>query len=604
MLWPLLITGCSILLITLLILKESGRPDRRFVALRILASVLAVGCLAAMALPLSYKITGPSRMQDPLILITAGARPESVEKFIGRQNLPVFSTDPVLAERFKGSGAKRIEGTDYLAAVYPGREVEIFGFGLEPFDLKPLTANPVRFHPPGDPRGISTVHWPVKLNQGATFRLQGVYHNPSRQPVRLVLNAFGTTLDSVVLGTGRSAFELTAVPRQLGRSVLSLVGLSGRDTISRDPVPVTIEAPDPVKILLLSSAPNFESRFLTNWLTGEGHAIAVRTRISRDKYDFRYINTRQINLDRISAKTLSGFDIIIGDHAELQAVSPGILSDAVQRNGVGLVVLTDSVLKGGFYARHFPVRPVTGPEQSAQIRLAGDPDKTISLETSSRFSILPARGTRAVLTCNTKSVLASSRLFGTGYVVATTLQDTYSLALQGRRGSYGELWSAILSAAAPAKQAPEQVIRPFFPRVNEPAELEVSSPSGNIPRIAIGGTRLAPEQHPDLYDRWRSVYWPEKAGWATVETTGGEPDSVFIYSPDDWQVVRYHERLEHTRNAASAAGRKLPSERSAVIMEKPFPRIWPFLIFLICCGFLWYEAKILSGGYYAGRKNM
>ncbi|HEY1006621.1 MAG TPA: hypothetical protein VGD92_05550 [Sphingobacteriaceae bacterium] len=605
--WNLLITGSSILLIVFLILKEAGRPDRSFLALRLVASVLAVACLAAMAFPLSYKVTGPAPLQGPLVLITAGAEPDSVDKFIGRQNLPVYATDPVLAERLKRSGAKLIGGTDYLAATFPGRDVEIFGFGLEPFDLEPLSGNPVRLHAPGDPQGVSSVHWPMNLTQGATFRMQGFYHNRSPQPVRLVLKAFGITLDSVMLGTGRSPFELTAVPRQLGRSVLSLICLSGRDTISRDPVPVTIEAPKALKILLLSGAPAFEFKFLKNWLTSEGYAIAVRTRISRNKFDFRYINTRRISLDRITAGTLSGFDVVIGDHAELEALSrenPGILASAVQRNGLGLVVLTDSVLKGGFYARHFPVRPVTGPGPSGLIRLTGDPDKSFSLDEPSRFVILPARGTRPVLTGKANSALVSSRLFGKGYVVTTTLQDTYSLTLQGQTGSYGELWSAILSAAGPEERAPEQVIRPFFPRVGEPAELEISSPSGDIPRITVGGTTLAPEQHPNLYDRWRSVYWPEKAGWTMVESTGSQPGSVFIYGPDDWQGVRYHQRLEQTRKAASVAGRKQPAEQSPVVTKKPFPRIWPFMIFLICCGFLWYETKILSRGYYAGRKNM
>lgn len=604
--WNLLITGCSVLLIILLMIKEYRRPNRRLLGLRLLASVLAVGSLAGMALPLSFKTMKPAGSGGPLILLTEGATPDSVEKFLANRDLRIYTTDTGLLKRFRDLRPELVPGTDYLAARNPGRAWEIFGYGLDTYELKALSRTSYRFHPPEGPDGITSVHWPAQLDAGTAFRVQGFYRNGGLRPVKLVLRAFGNSLDSAMIAAGGSAFELTAMPKQAGKAVFSLVSIFGMDTLAVDPVPVTIETPEPLRVLMLSEAPDFEYRFLKDWLAGNGYGVTVRTRITGDKFDLRFTGTGPSAMQRITPAALAGYDLVLAGHRELAALRRdelGVLESAVE-GGMGLVVRTDTTLEKTFYARHFPIRPVSRPEQAGLFRLAGERETKFRLNDPAVLQIQPAGGTRPHLTDTKNHVVVSSRLFGRGYVLVSAMQPTYPLVLQGRTAAYGTLWSSILSAAATRKQEALQRISPLFPRPGEPAELETSASPEILPRISVSGTLLVPEQGINIYDRWKTAYWPEKPGWARIETEGAPPASFYVYPRSAWRTVRLTGRLNETlRHASPETGR--PAEREQLkATEQPVPKTWLFAIFLIACGFLWYATKILSSGIYSGRKNM
>lgn len=604
--WNLLITGCSVLLIILLMIKEYRRPNRRLLGLRLLASVLAVCSLAGMALPLSFKTTKPAGAGGPLIVLTEGATPDSVEKFLANRNLRIYTTDTGLLKRFRHLRPELVPGTDHLAARHPGRAWEIFGYGLDAYELKALSGTSYRFHPPQDPDGITSVYWPAQLDAGTALTVQGFYRNGGPRPVKLVLRAFGNSLDSAMIAAGGSAFELTAMPKPMGKAVFSLVSISGTDTISADPVPVTIETPEPLRVLMLSEAPDFEYRFLKDWLAENGYGVTVRTRITGDKFDVRFTGPGPSEMERITPAALAGYDLVLAGHRELAALRRdelGALESAVER-GMGLVVRTDTAMEKTFYARHFPVRPVSRPEQAPLFRLAGERKTEFRLDDPAVLQIRPAGGTRPHLTDTKNHIVVSSRLFGRGYVLVSALQPTYPLVLQGRTAAYGALWSSILSSAAARKTEPLQRISPLLPRSGEPAELETSASPERLPRISVSGTLLVPEQSMNLYDRWKTVYWPEEPGWVPIQTEGAPPASFYVYPDNAWRTVRLTGRLNETRRHASPETGG-PVHREEVRMsEQPVPKTWLFAIFLISCGFLWHATKILSAGIYAGRKNM
>ena len=46
-----------------------------------------------------------------------------------------------------------------------------------------------------------------------------------------------------------------------------------KNTLEKDPLPVQVTETDPLKILILSSTPDFENRFLNNRLSKKGYEI-------------------------------------------------------------------------------------------------------------------------------------------------------------------------------------------------------------------------------------------------------------------------------------------------------------------------------------------
>jgi hypothetical protein len=45
---------------------------------------------------------------------------------------------------------------------------------------------------------------------------------------------------------------------------------------------------------MLSASPDFESKFLKNWLSENGYAVALRSAISKDKFNSEYINIKPV----------------------------------------------------------------------------------------------------------------------------------------------------------------------------------------------------------------------------------------------------------------------------------------------------------------------
>ncbi len=104
---------------------------------------------------------------------------------------------------------------------------------------------------------------------------------------------------------GATPFSLEAVPRQAGRYLyrLVLVEASG-DTLAVEPFGVSVEAPVPLRVLVLQGAPRFETRYLKNWLAEEGGRMVIRSTISRDRYRTEFLNLPERDLSRLTPAVL------------------------------------------------------------------------------------------------------------------------------------------------------------------------------------------------------------------------------------------------------------------------------------------------------------
>jgi hypothetical protein len=65
-------------------------------------------------------------------------------------------------------------------------------------------------------------------------------------------------------------------------------------------IPVFVESQATLKVLILSSSPDFENKFLKNWLFENQYVCAVRSAISKNKFSTEFLNSTKINLDQIT----------------------------------------------------------------------------------------------------------------------------------------------------------------------------------------------------------------------------------------------------------------------------------------------------------------
>jgi hypothetical protein len=173
-----------------------------------------------------------------------------------------------------------------------------------------------------------------------------------------------------------------------------------------------------IRILILASAPDFENKFLKNWLAQQGYSLSVRTSISTAKYSTEFLNSKKNDLNRINTTLLTNFDILIGDRSELSRLST-LENQAIQNQinkGMGLIIKADASEPGnGFYRNAFPIRE-NKQVIPKTLKLNWEKHSALKaiLQGSSSIEILGQAGTQSLVKNERGNILTSSKLFGKG----------------------------------------------------------------------------------------------------------------------------------------------------------------------------------------------
>jgi hypothetical protein len=411
-------------------------------------------------------------------------------------------------------------------------------------------------HPGPSPRGIVAVDWERRLMKGERLKVQGKWAGGERPTrVKLLLTGLGGVIDSA---TTDGDFTLGTVPAQTGRAVYQLVAISGTDTLEREDIPVQVETGEPLKILILASAPGFENTFLINWLASDGQQVASRMTVSTNSYQSSFVNMVSRPLDVLTPTLLEGFDVVIADSSALPAAgSPGmaVLRRQVEEKGLGLIIRLDSADPAG----------------------VGMGWGRLGLRVFARDS--------------SKRATVAGRLYGSGKVVFTTLNATYMRMMTGQRQSYAAYWSAILRRVSrEAKAGEEWQLQPALPRVGEPVAVAVqtgaAAPQGLIGKEDSIPVNVYLAQEEMLPFRWRGTYWPTAAGWQVVRMLQGDTTWTYVWPRAAWTAL-YGKQLKAGDGIESGAANK-PGLREAAAL----PAYWAYTLFLVSVLFLWVERKI------------
>jgi hypothetical protein len=277
--WIYLVWALCIFMVVLFVWLEYRRANKRFLLLRTVAVIIAIAALAFIILPIKYNSTVTRTDQHKAILLTPGF---DIDSLPNGMDTSIITLDETIKKAYPK--VKLISGLDEWSKTAP---LHIYGHGLSKDELAQLDSMPVTFHAAKIAAGVSNVSWNSRLKAGEALQVQGVYNNTSAQKIKLVLRGLNTGLDSISLPpNGQTPFELSAIPKATGKIVFTL----NADTTLQGSLPVQIDPVKPLKVLMLSASPDFESKFLKNWLSENGYAVALRSAISKGKYNSEYIN--------------------------------------------------------------------------------------------------------------------------------------------------------------------------------------------------------------------------------------------------------------------------------------------------------------------------
>ncbi len=588
------------LLLAGLLVMEIRRRSRSWLAARIAASIVATIALVFMIIPVHIKKERPPAGEKILVLLTKGFDKDSVSQFLSANKNSVVYAEENASKPSSGFTATTIGHVAQIkVADKNAQAIHLFGEGLLEEELKQLNAPMFVFHPGKTPGGIQSIYWNKTIKLGEKWMVQGTYFNSLSSPQKLFLNGFSTRLDSVVVPpNSRRTFHLTTIPRLTGKAVYSLMSANGRHTLVNEPLPFVVENTQPLKVLLLASSPDFENKFLKNWLAENGYKVAARTAISKNKFVREYLNLPPIAIDNINHALLVQFDVLITDARELSTFGRSVLvalENSIDK-GLGLAVTADSALPASaFFSRYFKV-----------VQLQGQAAKTTRIESADSYFTFPEisaghpmfirsqAGTQPLFYNQQNQPIVTATVYGQGKMLATTLVNTFEWKLGGNNDAYQQYWSAVLTAAArPVNQKESWSVDPFMPFVNKPVTVQVFNAADSIPVAQVEATHIFLKQDDDLPVYWSGTFWPVDAGWQSFVNTDGTIQSWYAFDDGDYKTIQSIQKTNATAKFQLSFSNQIQKASEPVIVKTVFPPFWFFLLFLLSAAFLWIEKKFL-----------
>ncbi|WP_299706593.1 hypothetical protein [uncultured Pontibacter sp.] len=578
------------------------RPDRRRLVWRLVASAVAGISLVLLLFPPTYQ-----RALDPstAILLTTGYKADSLNALLGRLEprplVYTYQTEVPKAAAIPDLYTFRQEQPQV-------QTVHVLGYGLAEQELQALKNTTVIPHLSGMPAGIASITWQETITLGEAMTVAGQYTHTTDEETILYLQAAGQARDSITLNeTGLHTFQLRYTPKQEGRYTYTLVAKSGDKADTLGQVPVQVNPAAKPAVLLVSSFPLFEFKFLKNHLGQLQHKVALRSTVSKGMYQSEWLNMPQTNLSRITPKLLQQFDVVITEPQALQELSASernALQRAVTEDGLGVLTIASEQLGNrttAFFTNFQSKRLSQQDTRSA--RATWTNGTTAAAIPVSPYTLVSSESVTGLIEEQSNNLLAAGRKAGWGTVALSVVPQTFSWQLEGKQSTYASYWAHLLSAVAKREVQEKfwQVSKPQVPQVHQPVTLQFTdytlTEASQIPEATVRSTAdttrtgIALQQGMHQPETYTGTFWPQHTGWHVVESQGVEPFYFLVQDSATWR----HQAIQAKREATvqfAAQQRRMKGTSSTAYAEEKIPLIWFFLLFVLSSGFLWLEEKL------------
>lgn len=532
------------------------KREARFLVARWMALLIATLSLMAFVLRPSYSTHAGS---EGVIVLTPGYNPSTADSLtkIYPQSRVLITPDVT----GNGSG-QQLEHLNQLLE-YRDQIRFVLGTGLPAYVLPDSGFN---FLQGQLPKGITQLQIPPRIvaNRKATF-----YGEWNGEATNLTLIGPEGRIDSVAVKSG--AFQLSFTPQQPGKFLYELEA-EGKSEM----LPLEIQAPQPLDVLILQDYPSAEIRYLKNFLIDQGHRVIVRTQLSKNNFRYEYGNRGPASLTRITSDLLNGFDLLVlaNESAESDATA---VRDAV-RNGLGVLWLpAESELAKPPFGFVFTKVAADTAQLTFETQTLTLPAWPV---TSKDFSIV----------ANKNRVLSGYKMEGAGKVGYQLLTETYPLIGKGQSRFYNHLWTEVIEKLArlSMQSTAIKVANPFPVYPDEPLTVEVLS-SLPEPEVFLDSIRLPLRGHAIIDGYGSTTGWPQERGWHQVlSATDSVLFNFFVSEANTWMALR---AANHQTSTKARAGGVLKSGKDIPIHRSVEP-LWFFVFFVLSIGFVWLAPKL------------
>ena len=282
---------------------ENARPTRWR-----MAALLVLQCGSAVLL--YFMLFPPARMAPAQNLIILTGHAKASEAPQGKGRLLALPEAPAQA------GLERVPDLATALRRYPGvNAVQIIGDGLPARDWDAARGVSVMFKPAQLADALLALRWPERLSPGMPWQLQGRVQY--RQPVSVELLDPGNAVVDSAQPDAQGDFVLSDSVRGAGQAMYRLrVQDARRKILEALDIPLLVETPKPVRMLMLSGGPNPELKYIRRWASDAG--IALESRI--DLGQGMQIQTGNAAL---SAASLRELDLLVLDERAWNGLGAG-----------------------------------------------------------------------------------------------------------------------------------------------------------------------------------------------------------------------------------------------------------------------------------------
>ncbi|AKD02709.1 hypothetical protein POKO110462_00165 [Pontibacter korlensis] len=588
----------AIPLVLLLAWLAWRRPNSQRLVWRTVASAVAAVSLVLLIFPPTLQ---QAISPGTAILLTEGYHADTLKAVL--QKLEAESQ----VYTYKSTATvKEATAISSLTRLPPNLQtLHVLGYGLEEEELEQLQHLQLQPHLSPAPTGVQAVSWPQHVKLGGAVEVAGKY-TLGAESVKLYLYAAGKARDSIeVIADSTHSFCLRYYPKQQGRYTYTLLQKQGEQTDTLGQVPVQVEPPQQLGVLLLASSPNFEFKFLKNHLAQLQHRVALHTTISKDLSQSEWLNMPKLELGRITPKLLQNFDVVVTEPEALEGMNTterATLQKAVTEGGLGILTIAAAPVNTRNTAFFTGFQSKRLSQQDSRNTRASWGEETAGAN-ATPYSLVSTSAVRPLVREQEDNVLAGAKKAGWGKVALSLVPQTFPWQLEGKEEVYSSYWSHVLSEVA-REQVQErfwQVERPQVPQPYKPVLLTltdytsrgagVTVPAATVISIADSTSINLPlAQQVHQPEKYSGTFWPTRSGWYKVQTADVSPYFFFVQDTSAWRFESIASKRAATQAFAAqqsinAAGTSIAYKDEQVLL------IWFFVLFTLSSAFLWLEEK-------------
>lgn len=569
--WLLITVIGACLLWFVFIWKEWKQSRKRFF-LKITVAFIAILNLALLVLQPLVNTTVETGLG---VLVTKGYKQSQLDSLLDMHNdLYVINYQP------NKLFAKKLDTISNLL---------VLGNGLKSYDFWQVDSVSVKYIGGSLPEGIIQVNYPTKNTISNVFNLKGKYSRPKLGNRIFLEDPGGNLLDSTKLNSSQEQiFELSTKLKVSGKFVYSLVEKDSLGNIvSHDPIPIKVEERAQLKILIVNGFPTFETKYLKNFLAESQHQVFVRNQLTKGKFTFEYYNTSANSRALMNENFLKTLDLLIIDaqsFTNLSSQKRSEIKNMIREDGLGLYIQpSDYFFKTNKELSSF----TTINDKTTNIQLDEWPTRSLvkyPFYFEKNYKIEPIHKS------NNKQITVYEQL-GRGRIGASSIENTYSLFLEGHTSMYQKYWTDIISKIS-KKRIPLVTweSKEKFAFKDHPFNLKIRTILENPVLKKDSQNNIALRGDIDLTNVWRGNTYPQELGWNKIYLQQ-DTTQVYEYFVTDSihykPLTAYNTILENKRYF----DRNLEKTELKTI-QKPINKLWFFTVFLLSIGFLWLEPKL------------